>query len=411
MKLIRVSVVISLFIFALSMVSAQDTQTPQEICEAAEPAELTEMQFDAPEDVLEEGVDYRAVICTGAGAVYVDLYEDLTPTTVNNFVFLAQEGYYDSTTFHRVLEDFMAQAGDPTATGSGGPGYQFEDEPVSFLVFDRPGLLAMANAGPGTNGSQFFITTAATDWLNYQHTIFGDVLEGYENVEAIELRDPAEATEPGEALETIVIVEDPSTVETTFEPAESATQEEVVTAFETFTSQLPPELPLDEEVSGVFTTEETVATMPEEFQEEFAQLAEDNGHEFRYSSRILNSECSDQQFFSSLQYTLDAFESAEATSAVLEDGFIETLATSNGLEPVEDLENTYVVSAETCAGAPGVYAMAVYQRGRYLVTVEALMDEEFINNVGVGLDVVLDQGIASPFESQLGSIFVPELRS
>jgi len=411
MKLIRVSVVISLFIVALSMVSAQDTQTPQEICDTAEPGELTEMQFDAPEEVLVDGVDYRAVFCTSAGAVYVDLYEDLTPTTVNNFVFLAQQGYYDSTTFHRVIESFMAQAGDPTATGSGGPGYQFEDEPVGFLVFDRPGLLAMANAGPGTNGSQFFITTAPTDWLNYQHTIFGDVLEGYENVVDIDLRDPATASEPGEALSTVVIIEDPATVETTYELPEPATQDEVVAAFEAFTSQLPPEFPQDEEVSGLRTTEETIATVPADFQEDFATFAEAYAHQYRYTSRILNATCSPDQFFSFLQYTVDAFESSDAVAEALADGFIETLAVSNGFEPVEDIANTYTLSAPACSGGDGIYAMTVYQRGRYLITVESLMDAAVIEQIGVGLDVILDQGVASPFESALGAVFIPELRS
>ncbi len=411
MKFVRISVVLSLFLLALSMVSAQDAQTPQEICDAAEPAELTEMQFDTPEDVLEAGVDYRAVFCTGAGAVYIDLYEDLTPTTVNNFVFLAQQGYYDSTTFHRVLQDFMAQAGDPTATGSGGPGYQFEDEPVGFLVFDRPGLLAMANAGPGTNGSQFFITTAQTDWLNYQHTIFGDVLEGYDNVLNIELRDPATATEPGEALETVIIIEDPATVASDYEIMEPATQDDVVAAFATFSSQLPPEFPTDEEVSGLLTTEETIATVPEEFQEGFAEFADAYGHQYRHVTRILNGECDPNQFFSILQYTLDTFESADAVAAALEDGFIESLALSNGFEASEEFANTYTLAAPTCGGTDGVYTMEIYQRGRYLVTVEALLDAAVIESFGVGLDVILDQGVASPFEGGLGAIFIPELRS
>lgn len=411
MRFVRVSVVLALFMLALSMVSAQDAQTPQEICDTAEPAELTEMQFQAPEDVLEDGVDYRAVFCTGAGAVYIDLYEDLTPITVNNFVFLAQQGYYDSTTFHRVLEDFMAQAGDPTATGSGGPGYQFEDEPVGFLVFDRPGLLAMANAGAGTNGSQFFITTAPTDWLNYQHTIFGDVLEGYENVQNIELRDPASATEPGEALETVVIIEDPSLVDSTYEVPEPATQDDVVAAFDEFTSQLPPSYPIDEEVSGLMTTEETVASVPADFQEGFGEFAEAYGHEYRYVARILNAECDETQFFSQLQYTIDAFESAESASDALADEFIANLATSNGFEAVEDMENTYSVSAPTCSGADGMYVMQLYTRGRYLVTVEALLDTAMIESFGVGLDLILDQGVASPFEAGLATIYIPELRS
>src|SRR5690606_10805026 len=121
----------------------------------------------------------------------VDLYEDMTPVTVNNFVFLALNRYYQGVPFHRVLEDFMAQTGDPTGTGSGGPGYQFEDEIVDDLVFDRAGLLAMANAGPGTNGSQFFITFAPTPWLDGAHTIFGHLLAGEELLPQLARVDPA----------------------------------------------------------------------------------------------------------------------------------------------------------------------------------------------------------------------------
>lgn len=411
MKFVRVSVVFALFLLALSSISAQDAQTPQEICDAAEPAELTEMQFDAPENVLEAGVDYRAVFCTGAGAVYVDLYEDLTPITVNSFVFLAQQGYYDNTTFHRVIEDFMAQAGDPTASGSGGPGYQFQDEPVGYLTFDRPGLLAMANAGAGTNGSQFFITTAPTDWLNYQHTIFGDVLEGYENVQNIELRDPATAEEPGEALSTVVIIEDASTVVTTYENPEPATSDELVAAFEVFTDQLPDTFPLDTEVSGLIATEDAVASVAEEFQGAFADFADAYGHQYRYTSRILNGECDTNQFFSYLQYTIDTFESGDAARAALSDDFITTLADANGFEAVEGFDNTYIVATPTCSEGDGVHAMRMYTRGRYLITVEALLDQVMIDGFGVGVDVILDEGVASPFEVGLGAVFIPELRS
>ena len=101
---------------------------------------------------------YIATFKTEKGDIVTELYADRAPVTVNNLVFLANEGFYDNTTFHRVLEDFMAQGGDPTGTGAGGPGYQFEDEIDFELSFDRPGLLAMANSGPGTNGSQFFFT-------------------------------------------------------------------------------------------------------------------------------------------------------------------------------------------------------------------------------------------------------------
>ena len=181
----------------VSIVTAQASQSPQALCDAAESSDLAMMQFAQAEQVIDQTLDYRALICTSAGAIYLDLYENLTPITVNNFVFLAEQGYYDNTSFHRVIPDFMAQGGDPTATGRGGPGYQFGDEPVGFLTFDRPGLLAMANAGPGTNGSQFFLTTSPTPHLNYKHTIFGDVLAGQENVLAIRERDPQTASGPG----------------------------------------------------------------------------------------------------------------------------------------------------------------------------------------------------------------------
>jgi cyclophilin family peptidyl-prolyl cis-trans isomerase len=177
------------FAFAAAPAYAQ-AQSPQALCNSASAQTPDVREYDAPEQVLVPGADYLAIFCTAAGAVTVDLYENATPETVNNFVFLAQNGFYNNTTFHRVIPDFMAQGGDPSATGSGGPGYEFNDEFVGALFFDRAGLLAMANAGPNTNGSQFFITTAATDWLDYRHTIFGEVIAGYDNVTAIEIRDP-----------------------------------------------------------------------------------------------------------------------------------------------------------------------------------------------------------------------------
>ena len=147
--------------------------------------------FEAAGEVLEPATDYVAVLRTNRGDFVADLYEDRTPETVNNFIFLALNRYYQGVPFHRVLEDFMAQTGDPTGTGSGGPGYQFEDEFLADLQFDRAGLLAMANAGPGTNGSQFFITFAPTPWLNGAHTIFGELLAGEELLPEIARVDPS----------------------------------------------------------------------------------------------------------------------------------------------------------------------------------------------------------------------------
>ena len=118
----------------------------------------------------------NAKIKTSKGDINLKLIPEAAPMTVTNFVYLAKRGYYDGLIFHRVIADFMIQGGDPTGTGAGGPGYQFGDEFVEELTFNAPGKLAMANAGPGTNGSQFFITHVPTEWLNYKHTIFGEVV-------------------------------------------------------------------------------------------------------------------------------------------------------------------------------------------------------------------------------------------
>ena len=118
----------------------------------------------------------QAIIKTNKGEINLNLFSDVAPVTVLNFITLAKTSYYNGLKFHRVIEDFMIQGGDPTGTGAGGPGYQFGDEFKEGVVFNKKGLLAMANAGPNTNGSQFFITHVPTEWLNYKHTIFGEVV-------------------------------------------------------------------------------------------------------------------------------------------------------------------------------------------------------------------------------------------
>ena len=160
-------------------------------------SDVPQQAFDAPEQVLDPELDYMAVIRTNRGDITVDLYEDLTPITVNNFVFLALHRYFEDVPFHRVIDGFMAQTGDPTGTGTGGPGYQFDDEIVEGLAFDAEGILAMANAGrgpdgSGTNGSQFFITFAPTEWLTGAHTIFGHVTEGLAVLPEITRIDPTQ---------------------------------------------------------------------------------------------------------------------------------------------------------------------------------------------------------------------------
>ncbi len=166
-------------------------------------------QYDAPPSMMiDVNKQYFAAVKMAKGGEFViELYADKAPITVNSFVFLAREGYFDGVTFHRVLEGFMAQGGDPTGSGAGGPGYEFQDE-FSDLTFDEAGILAMANSGPNTNGSQFFITYAPTPWLDGLHTIFGKVIEGMDVVNGITRRDPSTATTPGDAIESITITEE-----------------------------------------------------------------------------------------------------------------------------------------------------------------------------------------------------------
>ena len=162
----------------------------------------------APPMSIDTNVIYLATVKMAKGGEFViELYPDKAPITVNNFIFLARDGYFDGTTFHRVLEGFMAQGGDPTGTGMGGPGYQFVNE-NSDLKFDKPGVLAMANAGPNTNGSQFFITFVPYESLNGGYTIFGQVIEGMDVVNGITRRDPQHNPSfEGDMIESITITE------------------------------------------------------------------------------------------------------------------------------------------------------------------------------------------------------------
>jgi cyclophilin family peptidyl-prolyl cis-trans isomerase len=157
---------------------------------------------------IDPSKSYVAIFKTENGDVRVRLFARQAPVTVNNFIFLAGQGYYDRTTFHRILPGFMAQGGDPTGTGAGGPGYTFEDEFDQDLQFDRPGLLAMANRGPDTNGGQFFITYAPTPHLNGLHTIFGEVVEGAEVLNNLTPRDPQDNPDyQGDMLVSVEIIE------------------------------------------------------------------------------------------------------------------------------------------------------------------------------------------------------------
>ena len=170
--------------------------------EAVESTGQSMKQYAAPPEMtIDMSASYTAVIRTNLGSMTLELFAKDAPKTVNNLVFLAQAGFYDGIIFHRVMPGFMIQGGDPTGTGTSGPGYKFEDEIVPSLVFDSPGILAMANSGPNTNGSQFFITVVPTPHLNGAHTIFGKIIEGQDVADAIATV-PAAQTRP---IENVVI--------------------------------------------------------------------------------------------------------------------------------------------------------------------------------------------------------------
>ncbi len=387
-------------------------QTPTALCEAAVPAaEPATREFSAPEQVLEAGADYRAILCTDAGPVYVDLFETLAPDTVNNFVFLAQNGYYNNTTFHRVIEGFMAQGGDPTGTGSGGPGYQFSDEFVGFLNFDRPGLLAMANAGPGTNGSQFFITTAPTPHLDYAHTIFGEVLEGQDVVENIQLRDPATASTPGTMLNTVLIVTDPSTVETTFEE-DTPPGDQI--AFETalgliMQGSLEP-LSINSDATGVRTIADVVAAVPEALQSDVAAALENGGYEFGISLVIENPTCDLANLpVSSFGYRAYAFGDAEAAAALNASGIFADLNASEGFSPddVPEGERPVFTRTENVCEQELVHARMIVQRGRLL----EVFDVTYVDDGNITATQWLEDFAALNFERMFSEPLRAEIRA
>ncbi len=161
----------------------------------------------APKMEIDAKNTYSAILKIDKGDITVQLFADKTPLTVNNFVFLARQGFYDGTIFHRVIPDFMAQAGDPTGTGMGGPGYRFADEFHPSLRHNKGGVLSMANAGPNTNGSQFFITHVATPWLDNKHSVFGQVTSGMDVLLAIPPRDPSKRDAPAIKLNSVTIFE------------------------------------------------------------------------------------------------------------------------------------------------------------------------------------------------------------
>ncbi len=184
---------------ATQATSGQSAQTPQ----------VTSKQYASePPMTIDVKKQYFATVKMAKGGEFViQLYADKAPRTVNSFVFLARDGFFNGVTFHRVLEGFMAQGGDPTGTGGGGPDYEFVNE-KNDLAFDKPGVVAMANAGPNTNGSQFFIMFGQYGLSESDYTIFGQVTSGMDVVNGITRRDPSQnPTFPGDAMESVTITE------------------------------------------------------------------------------------------------------------------------------------------------------------------------------------------------------------
>lgn len=168
-----------------------------------------ENRFDCPEMVIDPQKEYTAIIETEKGNIEIELFAEKAPLAVNSFLFLAENGWFDDVIFHRVIPGFVAQTGDPTGTGMGGPGYEFDNEISSDLKFEKPGVVGMANSGPDTNGSQFFITYGETPHLDGNYTIFGQVIAGMDVVESLTQRDPSQPGDlpEGDHILSVKIVE------------------------------------------------------------------------------------------------------------------------------------------------------------------------------------------------------------
>ena len=264
---------------AASTPTQQPQSSPTSAPVAQEPA--TKSYASGPPMTIDTNKSYTATFQMEKGGEFtIELYPKEAPNTVNSFVFLVRDGYYDGITFHRVLEGFMAQSGDPTGTGSGGPGYTFDNEPSPLRRHDTAGTVSMANAGVrggrGTNGSQFFITLVPTTFLDGNlpdgtpkdcsipgtscHTVFGRVTEGMDVINSISLRDPARATTPGDAIETIVITEGEPTTTSASIPKEPA--------IKTYVSPPPMTIDTDKSYTATFQLEKggefTIELYPKE---------------------------------------------------------------------------------------------------------------------------------------------------
>jgi peptidylprolyl isomerase len=372
-----------------STASAQDdstARTPDEWCADAQEdiAEPETRQFEQAEEVLEQDVDYQAIFCTEKGAIYVDLFERYTPVTVNNFVFLAQNGFYNNSDFHRVIAEFMVQGGDPVGepAGTGGPGYQFQDEFLPFLAFNQPGWLAMANAGPGTNGSQFFITRVPTTHLNARHTIFGQVLEGQTVVN--DITDTESGTPEPDQLHTVLIITDPASVDSSYVPPEAATADEVQTTI----TDIFAEDPTLTQIEGEVLEAEAAAARfeSEEAQAIASDLYEEFGFSFRAGGTWQLAECPEEPDLLGLSYYMTEWESEQSAAAFANDPALVELQQAQGFTELDDTQNALSTvgfptdllfnseTSEICDTA-ATRTRYVWNRGRYTMQFELTIAE------------------------------------
>nr|WP_275124853.1 peptidylprolyl isomerase [Aggregatilinea lenta] len=345
------------------------------------------------------------MLCTAQGPIYVDLFEAQTPVTVNNFVFLAQQGYYNNTTFHRVIPGFMAQGGDPTGTGSGGPGYTFEDETDTGMTFDSYGMLAMANAGADTNGSQFFITYGPTDWLNGAHTIFGSVIQGMDVAELLTPRDPNQSPGyTGDTLETVVIVDDPASVTVTPDSAPDAEHFQTllgvnVAGLEDVLPAVPGATgPLDPDATAALWAgdagDDTVETLRTDL--EARGLAGTASVGFQMNE----DECVDPETLPILylSYQIADFGAADAAESVLADDAWANQFTDLGIydttTPATTIDGTLYTRPSDICGTGTLYRAEVSQ-GRYMVVVEIALDDSVINAESSPTGLEVAESVAS----------------
>lgn len=372
---------------------AQDSQTPAALCASTEVTEPESRQFEAAEQVLEEGADYYAIFCTSNGAVYVDLFEQFAPVTVNNFVFLAEQGYYNNSNFHRVMEGFMVQGGDPVGApaGTGGPGYEFQDEFVPFLVFDRPGLLAMANAGPGTNGSQFFITRVPTPHLNFAHTIFGEVLEGQNVVDSMTntydsaTNFPIEEATP-ETLDTVLIITDPSLVTSDRTAPAAAGSDEVLTAIEDVFVNDPT---LGSSDATIYNTAEEAVAQYDEAAQSVATDLYANGFNFEAGGLWELADCSGDTSLLGVGLHMINWESADAATEYVVS--YTALAEAQGFARIDDPTNVlndngynsneiFTRAVSDICDASGTYVRFVFPGMRYSVQFDFIINDSVFEN-------------------------------